>query len=191
MKQKSTPLAAAAIALAMSIATSCSNDKSNPVTTDSLASEFKVTALSTRDTTPVDTVREIAPFPMSSQGVDNVRIGSTLRAIPDSIPGLYQKVVRHAGTALLVNNDTTVIIVTAGGDDRSTITSMEVTSPMVRVSVGGKPVAIGDDIKPLTKNAGFRHYPMTDTTEEYYLWRNIRLIPSTDDHKVNSFVIGD
>lgn len=173
----------------LSLLASCSSDRSNQVTTDSLASDYKATALSARDTTPPDSVKTIAPFPLSSQGVGNVRIGASMHHLPDSVPGLYDTVVKHDGTALLVKNDTTVIIATAGAD-RLTIATMEVTSSMVRVSVGSNQVAVGDKLKPLTSVRGFRHYPMSDTTEEYYLWRNIRLIPTPDGSKVAAFIIG-
>ena len=165
---------------------SCSGSGGGQVTTDSLASEYTISPLQARDTLR-DSVKEIQPFIMTSQGITNVRIGLDVKGLVDSVPGLYQKIEREAGVYRFLMNDTVVI---SAAVEEGFITGLYATSPMIRVTVADREMKVGDELKGVEKLRGVRYFAPSDTAGEYYLWHNVRLIPSLDHRTLEAFSVG-
>ena len=182
------------MATTLAIVTSCgSGNKGSIVPIDSLVTDYNTGSpiVMTRDTTPTPDASH--PYLLTSQGVANLRLQMPSKEVPDSMPGLYDRVVvtveNDEGEEItlmnFMNGDETAA---TGEIDDGRLQWLRFTTPAVKLRAGEHWVGTGTPLSALDNIGGMRHYDETEAAQPYHEWRDI-MIESLEGDTVTSLFI--
>ncbi len=182
------------MAATLAIVTSCgSGNTGGVVSNDSLVTHYNTgsPAVITRDTTPTPDVSH--PYLLTSQGVSSLRLQMPSKEVPDSMPGLYDRVVvtveNDEGEEITLMNFIAGEETAATGEiDDGRLQWLRFTTPVVRLRAGEHWVGTGTPLAALDNIAGMRRYDETEAAQPYHEWRDI-MIESLEGDTVTSLFI--
>lgn len=131
---------------------------------------------------------------LNSNGVGEVRLGASLRALPDHIHGLYDR--KKLETEIDEMEEEALLtatfymgkqrVMTALGDEQGNIVFLTVEAPTIKIDVDGHFFAVGDKLAPLY---GLRGVSIDETGAFACTYRGISVSP-TPTGRIHSISIG-